>query len=208
MPATPVVMEHDVHVIAGSGDRDARRSTTGILHLMNTGSRFRLRLPHRRTLLTAGIALVAFIVGVELVPEPRGTRTPPPPGAVMAGEDFAVSLVGCQEDRGNRAATQSFVCSLEIRNTGPKRSHLLVDQIALARDGRVLASYTSGFHTNVQPGRAVKPTVRLAGIERAHSPEQLQVVVRVVAREPHRVTFPFARGGPEKPPLIPFDFGK
>jgi hypothetical protein len=143
----------------------------GMLHLMNIGSRLRSRLPRPRTLLTAGVALVAVVVGIELVPEPRGTRTPPPPGAVMAGEDFAVLLVGCQDDPRNGAATRSFICSLEIRNTGPKRSHLLVDQIALARGGRVLASYTSGYHTNVQPGRAVKPTIRLAGIARAHSPE-------------------------------------
>lgn len=179
-----------------------------MLHLMNIGSRLRSRLPRPRKLITAGVALVGVVVGIELAPEPRGTRMPPPPGAVMAGEDFAVLLVGCQDDPGNRAATRSFICSLEIRNTGPKRSHLLVDQIALAKGGRVLASYTSGYHTNVQPGRAVKPTIRLAGIARAHSPEQLQVVVRVVAREPHRVTLPFVRGGPKKLPLIPFDFGK
>ena len=174
---------------------------------MKTGLRSRLRLPGRRVL-TACIALVAMVVGFELVPERRGTRMPPPPGAVMAGEDFAVSLVGCREDPKNRAATRSFICSLELRNTSAERSHLLVDEIALGRDGRVLASYVSGFHTNVPPGRAVKPTVRLAGIERAHSPEQLQLVVRLVAREPHRVTLPFAWGGPRKLPLIPFDFGK
>jgi hypothetical protein len=179
-----------------------------MLQLMNIGSRIRARLPRPRRLLTAGVAVVAVVVGLELAPEPRGTRMPPPPGAVMAGEDFAVLLVGCQDDPKNQAATRSFICSLEIRNTGPKRSHLLVDQIALASGERVLASYKSGYHTNVQPGRAVKPTVRLAGIARAHSPEQLQVVVRVVTREPHRVTLPFVRGGREKLPLIPFDFGK
>ncbi|HEX6038550.1 hypothetical protein [Longimicrobium sp.] len=165
-------------------------------------------LPGRRRVLRVGAAFAGLVVGLELVPEPRGTRIPPPPGAVMAGEDFAVSLVGCQDEHGNGAATRSFICALVIRNTGPERSHLLVDEIALGRDGRVLASYVSGFHTNVLPGRAVKPTVRLAGIDRAQNPEQLQVVVRVVAREPHRVVLPFAWGGPGKLPLIPFDLGK
>lgn len=169
--------------------------------------RFRFPLPRPRVMLAAAAVFGAVVVGLELRPEPRGVRTPPPPGSVMA-DQFAVSLLGCQDDaRGSTHAARSFICSLEILNTRPEQYHVAVYEIALQKDGRILASRPSNFHTNVPSAGVIRPTVRLAGIDRAHDPEQLQVVVRLEPRVEHRLVFPFARGGPKKLPLIPFDFG-
>lgn len=169
--------------------------------------RFRVRLPRPRVALAIAATFVALVVGLELRPEPRGVRTPPPPGSVMA-DQFAVSLLGCQDDaRGGTQTTRSFICSLEILNTEPRQYHVAIYEIALQKDGRVLVSRPSEFHTNVPSAGAIRPTVRLAGIDRAHAPEQLQVVVRLEPRVEHRVVLPFAWGGRKKLPLIPFDFG-
>lgn len=170
-------------------------------------SRFRFQLPRPRVALAVAAVLAAVVVGLELRPEPRGVRTPPPPGSVMA-DQFAVSLLGCRDDaRGSTQAARAFICSLEILNTEPKQYHVAIYEIALQKDGRVLASRPSDFHTNVPSAGVIRPTVRLAGIDRAHDPERLQVVVRLEPRVEHRVVLPFAWGGPKKLPLIPFDFG-
>lgn len=169
--------------------------------------RFRFRFPRPRVMLGIAAAVVALVVGMELRPEPRGVRTPPPPGSVMA-DQFAVTLLGCQDDpRGSEQAARSFICSLQILNTMPERYHVAIYEIALQKDGRVLASRPSEFHTNVPSAGVIRPTVRLGPIDRAHQPERLQVVVRLEPRVEHRVVLPFAWGGPKKLPLIPFDLG-
>lgn len=168
--------------------------------------RFRSRLPRPRVMLAIAAVLGVIVVGWELLPEPRGVRTPPPPGSVMA-DQFAVSLLGCQDEARTEQTTRSFICSVEILNTEPARYHVAIYEIALQKDGRVLASRLSDFHTNVPSAGVIRPTVRLAGIDRGIDPEQLQVVVRLRPRVEHRVVLPFVRGGRKKLPLIPFDIG-
>jgi hypothetical protein len=169
--------------------------------------RFRIPLPRPRAVLAIAAALGGFAVGLELRPEPRGVRTPPPPGSVMA-DQFAVSLLGCRDDtRASTRTARSFICSLEILNTEPEQYHVAIYEIALQKDGRVLASRPSDFHTHVPSAGTIRPIVRLAGIDPVLDPEQLQVMVRLEPRVMHRVVLPFAWGGPKKLPLIPFDFG-